>query len=70
MKFPDNYMSDLAHQERCDAELDRKRNAYPICRCCGHSIFDCETYRQIGNLFICGDCDSISEVGRTDELEV
>lgn len=70
MNVPDNFNTDLAHQERRDAELDRRRDTYPICRCCGHSIFGCETYRAIGNFYICGDCDCISEVGRTDELEV
>lgn len=70
MKIPDNFDNDLAAQQRRDAVLDRRREVYPVCRICGHSIFGCETYRVIGNYYICGDCDSISEVGRTEDLEV
>lgn len=60
----------IAQEERRQAAWDRRKSAYPDCICCGHSIFGCETYRQIGNYYICGDCDCISEVGFTVDLEV
>lgn len=60
----------IALEERRQAEHDRRREAYPRCICCGRSTFGCETYRAIGDKYICGDCDSISEVGYTDDLEV
>lgn len=70
MNVPDNFDIDLAGDIRRQAVLDRKRNGYPTCLCCRHSIFGCDTYRVIGNYYICGDCDSISEVGYTNDLEV
>ena len=60
----------IAAHERSEARADRRRSAYPICICCGHSIFGCDTYREIGNKYLCGDCDSISEVGYTNDLEI
>lgn len=60
----------IALEERRQAEHDRRRDAYPRCICCKHSIFGCDTYRVIGEKYICGDCDSISEVGRTNDLEL
>jgi len=61
---------DIALEERRQTEYDRRRDPYPRCICCKHSIFGCATYRVIGRLYICGDCDSISEVGYTNDLEV
>ena len=61
---------DKALEERRQAEHDRHQEVYPRCICCKHSIFGCDTYRVIGRMYICGDCDSISEVGHTNDLEV
>lgn len=61
---------DIALEERRQTEHDRRQEAYPRCICCKHSIFGMETYRVIGRMYICGDCDSISEVGYTNDLEV
>lgn len=61
---------DIALEERRQTEHDKRQDAYPRCICCNHSIFGCDTYRVIGRLYICGDCDSISEVGYTNGLEV
>ncbi len=60
----------IAMEEQRQSEHDRRQDAYPRCICCKHSIFGCDTYRVIGRLYICGDCDSVGEVGRVDELEV
>lgn len=60
----------IALEEQRQAEHDRRKEAYPRCICCKHSIFGCDTYRVIGEQYICGDCDNISEVGYTNDLEV
>lgn len=61
---------DISLEEHRQAESDRISEVYPVCICCKHSIFGCDTYRVIGRMYICGDCDSISEVGCTNDLEV
>ena len=70
MKIMTGLGLDIALEEQRQAEHDRRRDAYPKCICCKHSIFGCDTYRVIGGLYICGDCDSVSEVGHTNDLEV
>lgn len=70
MNIPDNHEAHLFVEDHRQAAWDRKCAAYPQCQCCGHSLLRCSTYRRTGNVYICGDCDAISEIGNTDELEV
>lgn len=68
--FIDDLQMEICIHLNQEAEADRRRDAYPTCICCGHSVFRCETYRVVGERYICGDCDSISELGFTEDLEV
>ena len=57
-----------AQEERRQALYDAKCARYPQCKCCGRSVYRGSTYRRIGSLYFCEDCDAGSEVGAVEDL--
>jgi formylmethanofuran dehydrogenase subunit E len=51
MQIPDNY----DRFEQYEAEQEREASVYPVCTCCGETIFDDFLYTIDGEI-LCTDC--------------
>ena len=67
MPLLDLYEADV-QEERRQAAYDLKCARYPECACCKRSIYRGATYRRIGDLFFCEDCNDASEEGAVEDL--
>ena len=67
MHLPDCYEADRQEELR-QAHYDAMCARYPGCACCKRSIYRGSTYRRIGDLYFCEDCDLGSEVGAVEDL--
>lgn len=70
MNIPDCY-DPVSQEDRRQAEWDRAVRNYPVCTCCGHTIFHgVRRYRlEIGkySIIVCDGCKA--EMDETEDIE-